>query len=92
VLVAKEVVDDAKRRKKNVLFSKLISKKHMIRSLGSSFLYKLCRLDFHGAWIKWITGCLESSWASLLLNGSPTHSSSVQREYAKVIPWLLFFS
>lgn len=32
----------------------------------------LGRLGFYGNWIRWIKGCLESSWLSILVNDSPT--------------------
>lgn len=36
-------------------------------------LYMLKRLGFRSKWIHWINKCLESSWASVSVNGSPIH-------------------
>lgn len=36
-------------------------------------LYMLKGLGFRSKWIHWINGCLESSWASVSVNGSPIH-------------------
>lgn len=72
VLVENEVVDDAKRRKTKCLLFKVDFEKAYDSVSWEFLLYMLHRLDFHGTWIKWIKGCLESSWVSVLVNESPT--------------------
>lgn len=72
VVVANEVEDDAKRRKKNCLIFK-VDFEQAYNSVSWDFLfYMLHQLGIHKSWIKWIKGCLESSWTSVLVNESPT--------------------
>lgn len=67
VLVANKAMNEAKRRRKYLNFKVDFEKAY--HSVSREFLfYVLHRLGFHDMWIKWIKGCLESSWASKLVN------------------------
>ena len=72
-LVANEVADDVKRKKKKCLLFIVDFKKIYYLVSWEFLLYMLHRLRFHATWIEWIRGCLGFSWASVLVNGSPTH-------------------
>ncbi|GJX27561.1 RNA-directed DNA polymerase, eukaryota [Tanacetum coccineum] len=60
-------------------FLKLISRRRMIRFVGSFLLEVMEKMGFGNKWCAWIRGCLESSMASVLVNGSPTDEFQVHR-------------
>jgi len=72
VLVANEVLEEAKRRKKSCLFFKLDYEKAYDSVRWDFISYMLERLGFCEQWIAWIKSCLESATVSVLVNGSPT--------------------
>jgi len=70
VLVANEVLEEVKRRKKSCVYFKVDYEK-AYDSVSWEFLYYvLGRLGFCEKWIIWIKSCLESSSVSVLVNGS----------------------
>ncbi|XP_068504156.1 uncharacterized protein [Phaseolus vulgaris] len=72
VLVANEVIEDIRRRRKRGLCLKVDFEKayDLVRW---DFLYDmLSKMGFHSVWIKWIRACMESATVSVLVNGSPT--------------------
>jgi len=72
VLVANEVIEDLKRRRKSGLCLKVDFEK-AYDSVRWDFLYDmLSRMGFHYVWINWIRACMESASVSVLVNGSPT--------------------
>ena len=72
VLVAKEVLEEVKRRKKSCVYFKVDYEK-AYDSISWEFLfYMLGRLGFCEKWIGWIKSCLQSSSVTVLVNGSPT--------------------
>ena len=70
VLVANEVLDEIKRRKKSCVFFKADFEKAYASVRWEFIYYMLERLGFCGKWIRWIKGCLESASVSVLVNGS----------------------
>ena len=79
VLLANEVIEDIRRRRKRGLCLKVDFEK-AYDSVRWDFLYDMLgRLGFHSVWIKWIRGCLESATISVLVNGSPTEEFQPMR-------------
>ena len=79
MVVANEVVEEAKRRNKSCLVFKVDYEK-AYDSVSWDFLsYMMKRMEFCTKWIKWIDGCLKSTSISILVNGSPTDEFSPQR-------------
>lgn len=77
ILIANELVDDAKKRRKGVVFSKVDFEK-AYDSVSWSFLdHMMGKMGFNDIWRKWIRGCLSSAAVSVLINGSPTKEFSV---------------
>jgi len=71
-LVANEVIEEVRRRRRSGVFLKVDFEK-AYDSVRWSFLFDMLnRLGFHVRWIKWVQGCLESATISILVNGSPT--------------------
>jgi len=72
VLLANEVVEELRRKRKSGLCLKVDFKK-AYDSIRWDFMYDMLgRLGFHNTWIKWMKGCMESAIVSVLVNGSPT--------------------
>ena len=72
VLVANEVLEEYKRKRKSCVFFKVDYEK-AYNSISWEFIYyMLWRMGFCDLWIPWIKGCLESASVSVLVNGSPT--------------------
>ena len=72
VLVANEVLEKVNRRKNSCVYFKVDYEK-AYDSVSWEFLYyMLGRLGLCEKWIIWIKSCLESSFVSVLVNGSPT--------------------
>ncbi len=72
VLVANEVLEEAKRRKKNCLFFQVDYEKAYDSVRWDFISYMLERLGFCEQWIAWIKSCLESATVFVLVNDSPT--------------------
>jgi len=79
VLVANEVLEEYKRKKKSCVFFKVDYEK-AYDSVSWEFLYYMLeRLGFCAQWIRWIKCCLESASVSVLVNGNPTREFSPRR-------------
>ena len=79
VLIANEVIDEAKRSQKSCLVFKVDYEK-AYDSVSWGFLsYMLRRMDFCSKWIQWVEGCLKSASVSVLVNGSPSAQFTPQR-------------
>lgn len=78
-LVASEVVEEARRKKKSCLIFKINFEKayHLVR--WSFLFYMLQRLGFNEKKISWIRVYLESSFVSILVNGSPTSEFKISK-------------
>ena len=72
VLVANEVLEEYKRKRKSCVFFKVDYEKAYDLVNWDFIYYMLRRLGFCDRWIRWINGCLESASVSVLVNGSPT--------------------
>ncbi|XP_068483176.1 uncharacterized protein [Phaseolus vulgaris] len=72
VLVANEVLEEYKRKRKSCIFFKVDYEKAFDSVSWDFIYYMLERLGFCAQWIRWIKCCLESASVSVLVNGSPT--------------------
>ncbi|GKV32111.1 hypothetical protein SLEP1_g40740 [Rubroshorea leprosula] len=79
VLVANEVIDEAKRRRKSSFILKLDFEKAFDKVSWSYLNYMLKRMGFGDKWANWIMECLSTSTVSFLINGSATRQISVSR-------------
>lgn len=75
----KEVLDEARRKKKKCIIFKMDFKKACDSVCWSFLLYMLKRLGFHDKWIHWIHECLVSSSVSILFNESLSKEFMMQR-------------
>jgi hypothetical protein len=79
VLVVNELVDMAKRQRRECLIFKVDFEK-VYDSVDWGFLeYMLRRMSFDEVWIGWIRACVCGGNLSVLVNGSPTREISIQR-------------
>jgi len=72
VLVANEVLEEYKRKRKSCVLFKVDYEKAYDSVSWDFIYYMLWRMGFCDLWIRWIKGCLESASVSVLVNGSPT--------------------
>ena len=79
VIIANEVIEEAKRSKKSYLVFKVDYEKAYNSVSWEFLLYMLRRTGFSSKWIKWIEGCLRSASLSILVNGSPSTEFIPQR-------------
>lgn len=79
VLVANEVVHEAKRRKKPTFVLKVDYEKAYDSVDWGFLLYMLKRLNFGEKWVSWIRSCLMSSSVSVLVNGSPSEEFRMEK-------------
>lgn len=89
-LVVNEVIDDARREKKEYLFFKANFEKANDLVCWDLLFYKLRRLGFGDKWIGWIKVWLQSNNISVLVNGSPTSEFVAQKGLRKGDPLALF--
>ncbi|KAH1150639.1 hypothetical protein GYH30_044590 [Glycine max] len=79
VVIANEMVEEAKRKHKPCLVFK-VDYERAYNSISWEFLsYMMTRLGFCQKWISWIENCLKSATVSVLVNGSPTNEFTPQR-------------
>ena len=79
ILVANEVVDDARKRKKDLLLFKVDFEK-AYDSIDWFYLEEvMVKMGFLTLWRKWINECVRTATASVLVNGSPTDEFSLGR-------------
>ncbi|GKV23017.1 hypothetical protein SLEP1_g32806 [Rubroshorea leprosula] len=72
VVIANEIIDEAKRKKKESFLFKVDFEKAFDKVCWEFIDYMLFRMGFHVIWRGWIQECLRSSMISVLINGSPT--------------------
>jgi len=72
VLVANEVLEEYKRKRKSCVFFKVDYEKAYHSVNWELIYYMLRRLGFCDMWIRWIKGCLELTFVFVLVNESPT--------------------
>lgn len=79
VLIANEVLDDVKRRKKEAVLFKVDFEK-AYDSVSWEFLdFMMRQMSFNEIWRRWIRECLSTSSVSILVNGSPMREFKVGR-------------
>jgi len=79
VLIANEVVDEAKRLKKELLLFKVDFEK-AYDSVDLNYLNAVMQnMNFPTLWRKWIKECVGTLTASVLVNGCPTEEFPVER-------------
>lgn len=79
VLVANEVIHEARMRK-NSIFALKVDFEKAYDSVEWDFLfYMLRRMNFGSKWIMWIKNCLQSASVSVLVNGSPTGEFNMEK-------------
>jgi hypothetical protein len=79
ILVANEVVDEARRCKKELLLFKVDFEK-AYDSIDWSYLNEvMLKMGFPTLWRKWINECIGTATASVLVNGSPTDEFPMER-------------
>jgi len=79
VLIASEVVEEARRLKKSCLVFKVDFEKSYDSVPWQFLFYMMRRMRFHERWIGWVKGCLTSASISILVNGSPTDEFKPRR-------------
>ncbi|GJW72993.1 RNA-directed DNA polymerase, eukaryota, reverse transcriptase zinc-binding domain protein [Tanacetum coccineum] len=78
-LMVEEIIAWVKKYKKRVMFLKLDFEK-AFDSLSWSFLFSVLeQMGFSSKWRAWIHSYLDSAFASVLVNGSPTKEFKIQR-------------
>jgi len=79
ILIANEIVEDAKRLKKDLLLFKVDFEK-AFDSIDWSYLEAVMKkMNFPTLWRKWIMECVSTASASVLVNGSPTDKFKFER-------------
>jgi len=79
ILVANEVVDEARRHKKEMILFKVDFDK-AFDSIDLGYLDEvMLKMGFPTLWRKWIKECTGTATASVLVNGSPTDEFSLGR-------------
>ncbi|GJX30644.1 putative RNA-directed DNA polymerase [Tanacetum coccineum] len=78
-LMVDEIIAWAKKYKKRIMFLKVDFEK-AFDSLSWSFLFSILeQMGFSSKWRTWIHSCLNSAFASVLVNGSPTKEFKIER-------------
>ena len=77
--MANEVVDEARKRKKELLLFKVDFEK-AYDSINWCYLDEVMyKMGFPVLWRKWINECIGTATTSVLVNGSPTDEFSLKR-------------
>ncbi|GKV27047.1 hypothetical protein SLEP1_g36255 [Rubroshorea leprosula] len=79
VVIANEVIDEAKRKKTKSILFKVDFEKAYDKVSWDYIEYMFGRMGFPVKWRKWIRERLQSSMISILLNGSPTREFQVSK-------------
>ncbi|GAU13437.1 hypothetical protein TSUD_127330 [Trifolium subterraneum] len=79
ILIANEIVDEAKKEKKDPLLFKVDFEK-ACDSVDWGYLEEvMLKMNFPGVWRNWIMECVTTATASVLVNGSPTDEFGFKR-------------
>jgi len=79
ILVANEVVNEAKKLKKNLLMFK-VDFENAYDSVDWNYLEDvMCKMSFPILWRKWMKECVTTATATILVNGSPTDEFPLAR-------------
>ncbi|GKU97025.1 hypothetical protein SLEP1_g10208 [Rubroshorea leprosula] len=87
VVIANEVIDEAKRKKKRSFLFKVDFEKAYDKVCWDFLDYMLMRMGFCNTWRKWIHECLQSSMVSVLVNGSPSRQFPGERKKINWVNW-----
>ncbi|GAU16278.1 hypothetical protein TSUD_299100 [Trifolium subterraneum] len=88
ILIANEVVDEARKSKKELMLFKVDFEKAYY-SVDWGYLDAVMgRMSFPNLWRKWIKECVCTATASVLVNGSPTDDFPLERGLRQGDPWL----
>ncbi|GKU95494.1 hypothetical protein SLEP1_g8850 [Rubroshorea leprosula] len=79
VVIANEVIDEAKRKRKKSFVFKVNFEKAYDKVCWKFIDYMLDRMAFSGTWRRWIQECLQLSMVSILINGSLTRQFPVTK-------------
>lgn len=79
VVIANEVIHEAKSVGMSAMVFKVDFEKAYDSVRWKFLFYMLRRMNFGEKWIKWVKGCLESSYVSVLVNGSPTNEFKMEK-------------
>ncbi|GKV50907.1 hypothetical protein SLEP1_g57586 [Rubroshorea leprosula] len=79
VVIANEVIDEAKKKKKKSFLFKVDFEKAYDNVCWDFIDYMMRRMGFNTIWRNWIRECLASSSVSVLINGSPTNQFPVSK-------------
>jgi len=86
ILIANEAVDEAKRMKKELLMFKVDFEK-AYDSVDLNYLDSvMANMNFHTLWRKWMSECVGTAMASVLVNGSPTEEFPIERGFRQGDP------
>ncbi|GJU60234.1 putative RNA-directed DNA polymerase, eukaryota, reverse transcriptase zinc-binding domain protein [Tanacetum coccineum] len=89
-LMVEEIIAWAKKAKKRLMILKVDFEK-AFDSLNWSFLFStLEQIGFSAKWRNWIHSCLNSVYALVLVNGSPTKEFKIERDLRQGDPLSLF--
>jgi len=79
ILIANEAVDEAKRMKMELLMFKVDFEK-AYDSVDLTYLdFVMANMNFPTLWRKWMSECVGTAMASVLVNGSPTEEFHIER-------------
>jgi len=79
ILVANEVVDEARKCKKELILFKVDFEK-AYDSIDWNYLFEvMSKMGFPSLWCKWIKECIGTATTSILVNGSPTDEFALKR-------------
>jgi hypothetical protein len=91
VLIANEVVDEARKSKKELMLFKVDFEK-AYDSVDWGYLdVVMNKMAFPVLWRKWIKECVTTATASILVNGSPTDEFQLKRGLRPILFLLFFF-
>ena len=90
VLVANEVLEEARRSMRSCMVFKVDFEKAYDLVSWQFLFHMMRRMRFHDRWIGWIKGCLTSASISILVNGSSTSEFKPQRGLRQRDPLALY--
>ncbi|XP_039683022.1 secreted RxLR effector protein 78-like [Medicago truncatula] len=79
ILIANEVVDEARKAKKELMLFKVDFEKAYDSVDWGYLVAVMKKMEFPVLWRKWIKECVTTATASILVNGSPTEEFPLQR-------------
>ncbi|GJU00433.1 putative RNA-directed DNA polymerase, eukaryota, reverse transcriptase zinc-binding domain protein [Tanacetum coccineum] len=80
-----EIITWAKKCKKKMMFLKVDFEKDFDSLSWSFLLYIMKQVGFSSKWRKWIHSCLNSSFAPILINGSPNKEFKLEKPFLFIL-------